>query len=46
MDGLGRTLVALVVAAAIIGLIGFARGEPGRGEPGQTPTARVGLFAG
>jgi hypothetical protein len=46
MDGLGRTLVALAAAAAIICLIAFARGEPGRGEPDQTPTAQVGLFAG
>jgi hypothetical protein len=46
MDGLGRSLLALVAAAAIIGLIAFARGEPGRNETAQTPTARVGLFAG
>ena len=46
MDGLGRSLLALVVAAAIIGLIGFARGEPDRDQTAQTPTARVGLFAG
>ncbi|HEX2469649.1 MAG TPA: hypothetical protein VHK05_03590 [Candidatus Limnocylindrales bacterium] len=46
MDDLGRWLVAVVAAAAIIGLIAFARGEPGRGETVQTATARVGLFAG
>ena len=46
MDGLGRSLLALAAAAAIIALIAFARGEPGRDQTAQTPTARVGLFAG
>jgi hypothetical protein len=41
MNGVGRSLLAIVVVAAIVGLIAFARGEPEHGEPVQSPTAAL-----
>jgi hypothetical protein len=38
MDGPLRWVVAIVVVAALIGLVTLARGEPFRGEP-DAPTA-------
>jgi hypothetical protein len=46
MNGIGRSILAIVVAAAIVGLIAFARGEPEHGEPVQSPTAACGTSAG
>jgi hypothetical protein len=46
MGSVGRSILAIVVAAAIVGLIAFARGEPEHGEPGQSPTAAIGTLAG
>jgi hypothetical protein len=39
MDGPLRWVVAIVVTAAIIGLVTLARGEPARGEPTAPPSA-------
>jgi hypothetical protein len=39
MDGPLRWVVAIVVVAAIIGLVTLARGEPAHGEPTPPPTA-------
>jgi hypothetical protein len=39
MDGPLRWVVAIVVVAALIGLVTLARGEPARGEPTAPPTA-------
>jgi hypothetical protein len=39
MDGALRWVVAIVVVAAIIGLVGLARGEPRHGEPTAPPAA-------
>jgi hypothetical protein len=41
MNGVGRSLLAIVVVAAIVGLIAFARGEPEHGEPGQQAAAAL-----
>jgi hypothetical protein len=48
MDGIGRgrSILAIVVVAAIVVLIAFARGEPGHGDPGQSPTAALATSAG
>jgi hypothetical protein len=46
MGSLGRSLLALVVVAAIVGLIGLARGEPGHGEADPSPAAAAGAFPG
>lgn len=39
MDGPFRWVVAILIAAAIIALIAFARGEPEHGEPTAPPVA-------
>jgi hypothetical protein len=39
MDGPVRWVVAIVVVAAIIGLVTLARGEPRHGEPTAPPSA-------
>jgi hypothetical protein len=44
VDGPLRWVVAILVVAAIIGLIAFARGEPEHGEP-TAPTAVVQMAA-
>ncbi len=41
MDGPIRWVVAILIAAAIIGLLAFARGEPEHGEPTAPATALV-----
>jgi hypothetical protein len=46
MNGVGRSLLAIVVIAAIVGLIAFARGEPEHGEPVQSPAAALAPSAG
>jgi hypothetical protein len=46
MNGVGRSILAIVVIAAIVGLIAFARGEPEHGEPVQSPTAAFSASAG
>jgi hypothetical protein len=46
MGSVGRSLLAIAVAAAIVGLIAFARGEPKHGEPGQSPAAVLATSAG
>ena len=46
MNGVGRSILAIVVVAAIVGLIAFARGAPERGEPVQSPTAALATSAG
>ena len=46
MNGVGRSILAIVIVAAIVGLIAFARGEPEHGEPGQSPAAAVAASAG
>ncbi len=40
MDGPLRWVVVILVVAAIIGLIAFARGDPEHGEP-TAPTAVI-----
>jgi hypothetical protein len=39
MDGPFRWVVAILIVAAIIGLVTFARGEPRHGEPTAPPAA-------
>ena len=39
MDGSSRWVVAILVVAAIIALVAFARGEPEHGEPTAPPAA-------
>ena len=39
MDGPLRWVVAILMVAAIIGLIAFARGTPEHGEPTAPPAA-------
>ncbi len=39
MDGPLRWVVAIVVVAAIVGLVTLARGEPKHGEPTAPPSA-------
>jgi hypothetical protein len=39
MDRALRWVVTILVVAAIIGLVAFARGEPRRGEPTAPPVA-------
>ena len=39
MDGPVRWVVAILVVAAIIALVAFARGEPEHGEPTPPPVA-------
>ena len=41
MDGPFRWVVAILVVAAIVGLVALARGEPEHGEPTAPPAARV-----
>ena len=41
MDGPFRLVVAILVVAAIIGLLVFVRGEPEHGEPTAPPPATV-----
>jgi hypothetical protein len=41
MDGPFRWVVAILIAAAIIGLLLFARGTPEHGEPTAPPAALV-----
>ncbi len=39
MDGPLRWVAAILIVAAIIGLLAFARGEPEHGEPTAPPAA-------
>jgi hypothetical protein len=39
VDGPLRWVVAIIVTAAIVALVAFARGEPARGEPTAPPAA-------
>ena len=39
MDGPGRWIVAILITAAIVALVAFARGEPEHGEPTAPPAA-------
>ena len=39
MDGPLRWVVAILIVAAIIALVAFARGEPEHGEPTAPPAA-------
>ena len=39
MDGPFRWVVAILIVAAIIALVAFARGEPEHGEPTAPPAA-------
>ena len=39
MDGPFRWVLAILVVAAIVGLVAFARGEPEHGEPTAPPAA-------
>ena len=39
MDGPFRWVVAILIVAAIIALVTFARGEPDHGEPTAPPAA-------
>jgi hypothetical protein len=41
MDGPLRWVVAILVVAAIIALVAFARGVPDHGEPTAPPAAAV-----
>jgi hypothetical protein len=41
MDGWPRWLVAVVVVAAIVALVAFARGGAERGNPAPTPPAAI-----
>ena len=41
MDGPLRWVVAILVVAAIVALVAFARGEPQHGEPTASPVALV-----
>ena len=44
MDGPLRWLVGILIAAAIVGLLAFARGTPEHGEP-TAPPAALGIVA-
>lgn len=46
MGIVGRSILAMAVAAAIVGLIAFARGTPEHREPDQAPTAAYSASAG
>ena len=39
MDGPFRWVLAILIVAAIVGLVAFARGEPEHGEPTAPPAA-------
>jgi hypothetical protein len=41
MDGPFRWVVAILIVAAIVGLVAFARGAPEHGEPTAPAAARV-----
>jgi len=41
MDGPVRWVIAILVVAAIIALVAFARGDPGHGEPDASPAALI-----
>ena len=41
MDSPIRWVIVILVVAAIIGLVVFARGEPRRGEPTAPPSTAV-----
>jgi hypothetical protein len=46
MSSVGRSILAIVIVAGIVGLIAFARGEPEHGEPVPSPTAAFSAPAG
>jgi len=39
MDGPFRWVVAILIVAAIVGLVAFARGDPEHGDPTAPPAA-------
>ena len=45
MDGPLRWIVGILVVAAIIALVAFARGEPEHGDPTPPPAAFVHIAA-
>jgi hypothetical protein len=46
MGSVGRSLLAILIVAGIVGLIAFARGAPEHGEPNQAPAAAIAVLAG
>jgi hypothetical protein len=41
MDGTTRLIVGVLIAALVVALVAFARGEPRHGEPTAAPSAAL-----